>query len=255
MNLKLLYSRNNKVSFIIEDITPAIANTVRRLVTDEVPTMAIDTVNIVKNSSAMYDEMLAHRLGLVPLKTDLKTYNLKGECKCEGKGCSNCQTSLTMDVKGPATVYSGGLKAKDKEIKPVYDKMPIVKLLKEQEIEIEAIAVLGKGKQHAKFSPGLIYYRGVPEFSAKNNAKIPLCDSHSKALSVRNSAPETKGRKCMVCYDYDLQDIEVKSSDKDFIFTLESWGQLGCREILSRAMDEMDSKLDDFEKQLKKLKL
>lgn len=255
MNLKLLYSKDNKVSFILEGITPAIANTIRRLVIDEVPVMAIDTVNIVKNSSAMYDEMLAHRLGMVPLNTDLKTYNLRSECKCEGKGCSNCQTTLILKAKGPSTVYSSDLSPKDKDIKPVYGKMPVVKLInKDQEIELEAVAVLGKGKEHAKFSPGLIFYRGVPEFSAKNNAKVPLCNVHSKSLNVKNSVQETKEKKCLVCNDYDVPDVEIKSSEKDFIFTLESWGQLSPKEILTRAMEEFDSKLSDFEKQIKKLK-
>ena len=65
-----------KLSFILRDSNPVFANTLRRLMIDEVPTMAIDDVEFSKNNSILYDEMIAHRLGLIPLKTDLKSYNL-----------------------------------------------------------------------------------------------------------------------------------------------------------------------------------
>ena len=62
-----------KLSFIAKDITPAFANTLRRIIADEVPTMAIEDVEFTKNNSILYDEMIAHRLGLIPLSTDLKS--------------------------------------------------------------------------------------------------------------------------------------------------------------------------------------
>ena len=147
-----------KVSFIIKDETPAFANTLRRIMTDEVPTMAIEEVEFRKNNSIMYDEMVAHRLGLVPLTTDIKSYNLPEKCKCDGEGCARCQLKLTLKVpKGSGTVYASELKSKDSAVKPVYPKMPIVKLLKGQSLELEATAVLGKGGMHAKWSPCLAY--------------------------------------------------------------------------------------------------
>jgi len=107
--------------------------------------MAIEDVEVRKNSSSLYDEMIAHRLGLIPLTTDLKSYNLPSECKCEGKGCARCQLVLTLSAKGPGIVYSSSLKSKDPKVKPVFDNFPIVKLLKGQEIELEATATLGTG--------------------------------------------------------------------------------------------------------------
>ncbi len=65
--------------------------------TEEVPTMAIEDVEFRKNNSILYDEIIAHRLGLVPLKTDLKSYNLPEKCKCKGEGCARFQLTVPID--------------------------------------------------------------------------------------------------------------------------------------------------------------
>src|SRR3972149_11609867 len=79
--------KNKKVTFLVKGTSVSYVNTIRRLIMNEVPTMAIEDVEIRKNSSILYDEIIAHRLGLIPLTTDLKSYNLPDKCKCEGKGC------------------------------------------------------------------------------------------------------------------------------------------------------------------------
>src|SRR3989344_2534969 len=88
MKVKVLSKEGNNAVFVIEGINEAGANTLRRLMVNEVPTLAVQEVTVQKNSSALYDEMLAHRLGMVPLKTDLKSYKMKEACSCEGKGCA-----------------------------------------------------------------------------------------------------------------------------------------------------------------------
>ena len=123
---------NNKTSFILMDSTPSFANILRRIIIEEVPTMAIEDVEFSKNNSILYDEMIAHRLGLLALTTDLKSYNIPAECKCEGKGCARCQLKLTLKSKGPSMVYASEIHTRDAEVKPVYGKTPIVKLLKNQ---------------------------------------------------------------------------------------------------------------------------
>ena len=77
MNMKLLNKEENKITFLIKDINASLANAVRRSIMEEVPVMAIEEVTFVKNTSALYDEIIAHRLGLTPLSTDIKGYNLK----------------------------------------------------------------------------------------------------------------------------------------------------------------------------------
>lgn len=217
MDIEIIKQKGEKATLLLKNVTPAKANTLRRLIIDEVPVMAIDEVEIRKNSSVLYDEVLAHRMGLIPLKTDLKSYNLPEECKCKGEGCARCQLILTLKAKGPKTVMSSELKSKDPKVKPIYD-MPIVKLLKDQQIEIEATAVLGKGKAHIKYSPALAFYH----YEGK----------------------EEKGKK--------FDDLKGKS-DK-IIFEIESWGQLTPKQIVTEAGNILKQKTDEFGVKLKELK-
>src|SRR3989338_2378222 len=124
-----------KLSFILKNSNSAFANTLRRLIVDDVPVMAIDEVEFRDNSSILYDEMIAHRLGLIPLKTDLKGYKMVE--KPEDRESLKCTVKLVLKAKGPCTVYSGELKSKDPEIVPVDKGFPIVKLLKGQSLELE----------------------------------------------------------------------------------------------------------------------
>ena len=161
MEIKLVENQDkkNRLVFSVKGVDTAYANTLRRIMGFEVPVMAIEDVEFRKNTSILYDEMIAHRLGLVPLTTDLKSYNMMSECKCKGAGCASCTVKLVLKAQGPCTVYTSDIKSKDPEIKPAHGKMPIVKLLEGQELEFEATAVLGQGKDHSKWATGLIYYK------------------------------------------------------------------------------------------------
>ena len=135
MQLKLLHKEENKVVFLIKDTDPYIINALRRNIMEEVPTMSIEEVTFNKNQSALYDEIISNRLGLIPLTTDLKGYNFTEDCKCKGKGCARCELKLVLEAKGPCTVYAENLKSKDPKVKPVYPDMPITKLLKRHNIK------------------------------------------------------------------------------------------------------------------------
>ena len=104
MNIEFLnkHKGTGRITFLLKNSNPATANAIRRLIIERVPTMAIYEVEYTKNSSALYDEIVAHRLGLIPLKTDLKGYDLIGE-----DGVINNKNSviLTLSAKGPCIVY------------------------------------------------------------------------------------------------------------------------------------------------------
>ena len=253
MEIKKLSQDENKVSFVLKKIDSVIANTIRRMVMEEVPVLAIEDVTFYKNNSALYDEMIAHRLGLVPLKTDLKSYNLKEECKCKDKGCAMCHVKFKLDVKEKEMVYASDLKFNDPKVKAVYGKMPIVKLLKKQELTLDGIAVLGKGKEHSKWNPGLVYYRQYPEIDIKkgNENGVKVCPKNvfefkNDKLSVKNL------ENCDLCDACSkVCDIEIKGKEDEFIFYVESFGQLDCKEILVKGVEMFEKKLDEFEKALK----
>lgn len=258
MKIEVLNKDGNKINFIIEDINATIANTLRRIMSVEVPTLAIKEVTFNKNTSPLYDEIIAHRLGLLPLKTDLTSYNLEEECKCKGKGCALCQLQLTLKAKGPAMIYASDLKSMDPKVEPVYKEMPIVSLLKGQKLELEAVAVLGKGKHHTKFSPGLIFYRGYPELIVSNKSNLKkISEELNDVVKIKNNKIEINDlRKWNEKYEHilEMNNVEVKNSKSNFIFTIESWGQLKPKQIMITALDILDEKLNEFKKKLKKAK-
>lgn len=132
------------------------ANALRRLCLNGVPVFAIDTVDIIENSSVLPDEGLAHRLGLVPLRTDLERFNEPSKCECQSEtGCSNCKVMLVLDsgdTDVTKTVFTDELTSEDDSVKPTSEKIPIVQLAPGQRVKVECYARLGRGREHAKWN-------------------------------------------------------------------------------------------------------
>jgi DNA-directed RNA polymerase subunit D len=156
MDIKLVSREQDTLRFVLSDASPAFANALRRIIMAEVPVMAIDDVMILENNSVMYDEILAHRLGLIPVTTD-QTYNLPEECTCKSElGCEKCRASFSLEIEASdpvEVVYTSHLKPENPDVRPVSDKIPIVKLAQGQRIKLEAYARLGRGNVHAKWQP------------------------------------------------------------------------------------------------------
>src|SRR3989344_301871 len=159
MKIQILTKDDKEMSFSVEDITSPFANELRRVMMQEVRTMAVEWVDFRKNDSALPDELVANRIGQIPLTFDKKAYNLPEECECGGKGCVNCQVELVLKKKGPGVVYASDMKTKAKDVQPVFDKIPIVELFENQELQFEAIAQLGTGKKHVKWQAAIVGYR------------------------------------------------------------------------------------------------
>ena len=261
MEVRLL--DKEKVSFILKGAPLFLANSIRRIMLSEVPTMAIEEVEFNKNSSALYDEMVAHRLGLVVLKTDLRSYNLPDKCSCKGEGCAKCQLKLTLKAKGPCTVYASDIKSKDPKVVPVFPKTHIAKLLKGQELELIATAILGLGKEHAKWSPGHVYYKHKPvvEIKKKTSNADDYVNVCPKGI-FENNKGELKVNKdkiidchlCGACTDIESSVVDVTESEDELIFVVEPWGQLTAKQIGVKAAEVFNEKLDNFTKKLKELK-
>jgi len=190
MKLKINKKDDIRLEFNIKGINASTANSLRRILISKLPMMAIEEVNFYDNSSILDDEILAHRLGLIPLKTDLKTYNLIAECTCRGKGCAKCTAILTLDVHGPGMAYSSELKSTDPEIVPIYDKIPVVKLTETQCVKLEAKAQLGTGREHIKWQGGLASYEikkdGSFDFFVESYGQLKIQDMIKKAFDIIN---------------------------------------------------------------------
>lgn len=155
-SLEILSQDDKEMSIKLKGISLQYANALRRICLNGVPVFAIDTVDIIENSSVLADEGIAHRLGLIPLKTDFSRFVEPSKCECHSEsGCSNCRVMLMIDVgesDTTRTVYSNELTSEDDTVKPTSDKIPIVVMAPGQRLKIEAYARLGRGTEHAKWN-------------------------------------------------------------------------------------------------------
>jgi len=187
MKIKILEKNGNEIKFSVEGLTPGFANALRRIMMTEIPTMAIEFVDFKKNGSVLPDEILANRIGQIPLTFDKKAYDLPNECKCEGKGCSRCQIELVLKKKGPCVVYAEDLKSSAKDVKPVFEKIPIIELFEGEELQFEAIAQLGLGKDHAKWQSAIVGYNydgGNFVFNVESVSGLPTEEIVTTAAEV-----------------------------------------------------------------------
>lgn len=156
-SLDIVEQSHNKIVVRLKDVPRQYASALRRIALSEIPVMAIDDVVILDNSSVVHDEAIAHRLGLIPLRTELERFVMAHECDCKSAlGCSKCRVLLYLD--SPAqdqnrSVLSGELNSEDDYVKPSSTDIPIVVLSPGQKLKIEAYARLGIGKMHAKWQP------------------------------------------------------------------------------------------------------
>ena len=146
MSLQVINQDEQKISVKLQGMPLQYANAIRRICLNGVPIFAIDTVDILENSSILADEGIAHRLGLIPLKTELSSIE------------SNIESDKIMltldsgDTTETRTIFSGEIKSQDYIIKPISEKIPIVTLAPNQRIKFEAHARLGRGTEHAKWN-------------------------------------------------------------------------------------------------------
>ena len=247
--MKAIEKTKEKIAFI-EDTNENLANAIRRNA-NEIPIIAIDEVEIHKNDSALYDENIAHRLGLVPLKETRKLEPYREGDKPSTKN----QVQMSLKVKGPCIVYSGDLKG-DSEV--IHKKMPIVILEKDQELELIGFARIGKGEDHAKHSPGLIYYRNISEIKIKNpeKAKKILEKLGDSVINNKSNLKVGEVYKCHKDQDYIetlIEDGEIEvTSGKEIVFFIESWGQKDPKEIFSEAVKVLNNNLKELLKGIKK---
>jgi len=158
MEVKIIERGKNEVKIVLSGVNVRFANALRRAMIAEVPKLAIDEVNIHENTSLLYDEQLALRLALIPLKTDLGDYSVDDRIALTLKAISPERAGYTM-------VYSKELISSDPKVEAAFENIPIVKLIStereiagvrtiaRQTIAFEAIARLGTGKEHAKWQP------------------------------------------------------------------------------------------------------
>jgi DNA-directed RNA polymerase subunit D len=229
--------------FVVRGLTPAFANGIRRAMIADVPTFSIDTVGFVENSSVMFDEMIALRLGLVPLTTPLDDFEV-GET-----------VTLALDVEGPATAYSGDIETSVPEVEPADENIPIIELKENQRLEFEAEAVLETGKSHAKQQGGVaVGYRHLQRVEVVGDA--PEFDEQEP--NILRGVIETEDGELVPTaeFDHDLtqrypgKEVEVVDVPGAFVFDVETDGSFDVDELVLRAIETIDERAAELEEKV-----
>ena len=146
MSLEITNENDEKISVKIKGVPLQYVNALRRICLNGVPIYAVESIDVLENSSVLADEGVAHRVGLIPLKTDLSASK---------EGNENDKIMLTLDSgvsDETRTILSGELKSQDESVVPTSNDIPIVTLAPGQSIKFEAYARLGKGTEHARWN-------------------------------------------------------------------------------------------------------
>jgi DNA-directed RNA polymerase subunit D len=241
--------------FLVRGVTPAFANGIRRAIIADVPTLSIDTVRMVENSSVMFDEQLGLRLGLVPLTTPLGEFE-EGDI-----------VTLSLDVSGPGTAYSGDLVSSDEMVQPADDNVPIIDLKDDQRLEFEADAVLSTGKDHAKHQGGVaVGYRHLQRVevvgdrdeydeAAETNILRGVIEESEAEHASASSGDEPRDGELIPTeeFDHDLtnrypgKEIEVHDVPNAFVFDVETDGSLSIDELVTEAAASISDRADELE--------
>ncbi len=234
--MKLIDEKENKVIFTAK-IDESLANAIRKYL-NQIPVLAIDEVEIFKNDSPLYDETIAHRLGLVPLKTDSSVSGKKS-------------SQIKLSVKKEGFVNAGEMVG---PVDVVYKDIPITFLNKNQELELVATTRLGKGREHAKFSPGLMFYRNVANINIRKE-----CPAEVTEICPQNILKSKDGKvvaedplKCdlcdacvELCKKQGKDSIEITPAD-ELMITVESFGQMSAKEIFKKSVEELKKDLKEM---------
>jgi len=287
--IKIVKHQGTFLEFDMVGCDPSVANAVRRLLISDVPTMAIEKVHIYQNTSIMQDEVLAHRLGLIPLKADPRLFNWKS-AGAEDEGTEEDTLEYTLNIRckrNPDSsregadpyidhhVYTkhikwvpkGSQKDMIEDAGPVEDDILVNKLRPGHEMDVKLYAVKGIGRDHAKFSPvATAFYRLLPEITITRNVFDQAALRLQRCFSpgVMELEPTDDGRKKAVVVDArndacsrnvyrydDLKDcVELGKKKDHYIFNIESTGALSPIDLVPMALDVLIEKCDIFLKEI-----
>ena len=272
MQIEIIEMEDDKCKFILKNSSPAMANALRRTMLQDIPKMAIDKVEFhlgpissdegkeYESMTALFDEVIAHRLGMIPVPTDYELFTFQNQCKCGGEGCPSCTIMYSLNKTGPGTVLSGDLiPLGDEKLKVKDEFIPIVELTDSQAVLIYATAVMGTARQHVKwqaaFGVGYSYLPVIEITAAKATdpdvQKITeLCPRH--VFEIKSGklvvADAKKCSLCKACMEDPIPKgaIKVHGDDHNFLFKFETDKSLTAKQVLDKALEILASEAKDF---------
>jgi DNA-directed RNA polymerase subunit D len=280
LKISLREQDERSLKFILEDTSPSMANALRRTLITDIPKLAIEEVEFHLGSirsedgkeyqsvTPLFDEIISHRLGLIPLPTDPDLFVRREECEdCGGEGCPNCTVLYSLNKRGPGWVYSADLEpVGDTKMKPVDEKIPIVKLRKDQGMLVYATAILGTGKEHAKWQVvNGVGYKYYPVINIKHDdgtcdlcpATVASCPMNVFKIKKDKLVAEDveSCTLCMACMDESGGEcVEVTGDPNRIIMRLETDGSMSAKKALEIALEILEEEFQDFAAKASKVK-
>jgi len=285
--VEILELRDDSIMFLLTNTDASVANALRRVIIAEVPTLAIEHVEIEQNSSVLHDEFLAHRLGLVPLtSSSVGEFKLNRDCTCNHY-CNSCSVEFSLKVlcrEEIALVTSADLKSSNPSVVPVdqaatsavamsSDEMMrnsgilLAKIRKGQGISLNAVAYVGVGKDHAKWSPACgVSYQCDPDITINHSrmeelteqqkkqwvdscpTKVYKYDELTKQVEITDRISCTFCDECVhAAQDFEKPDlVTIREKPERFIFNVETTGALRPEEVVQKALQVLQKKLEDI---------
>ena len=249
VTIKKISEKGSTEKFLVKGASIALMNSIRRSILEDVPCLAIEDVTIYENDSVMFDEFLAHRLGMLPVKTDFKGYK-KGDT-----------VKLVLEKEGPCTVYSKDIKSTDPKIDISDKKIRIVKLGKGQSIKIEMDAAMHSGKEHAKWQPAVVAYQEVASLECTKDCNeceecIKTCPQNILEIKAKKITM-TDPYACILCKACEeackTDALKITVEPDTYVFTIETQGMLESKECFLGATGSLKNKAKEFEKLLSKI--
>jgi DNA-directed RNA polymerase subunit D len=238
-DVEFIERADESATFLVRGVTPAFANGIRRAMIADVPTLAIDEVRFIENSSVMFDEQIALRLGLVPLTTPPNEFD-DGDV-----------VTLSLDVSGPATAYSGDIVSADDMVQPAAENVPIIELKEDQRLELEADAVVETGKDHAKHQGGVaVGYRHLQRVDpVGDRGEFDDADPeiYRGVIEADGELVDTAEFEHDLTNRYPDQEVEVTDVPNAFVFHVETDGSMSVEELFERAVDTLDARAVELE--------
>ncbi len=289
------WPKDNKIRIVLSDTNAAQVNSLRRAILADVPKMAITKVRfeqgvtqdnkgeVIESVNVLPDEVLAHRLAMVPVPTFLEEFvfpedDPNNENLPEDQwGSPLSQIIYHLSIRGPnsdsadevKTVYAGDLNVLGEtklQIKEEHSRIPLTILSKGQYLELYAYATLGRGRDHAKWCPAaaVTFQPRQKAILAKPKKASVLFDLNLTSKSGREINSKLFTNK--ECTDVDsVLDLEralqqvgygtgreddfdnaivMEDIEGEYVFSFESDGSMPAEEIFNRACEELVSRFE-----------
>lgn len=274
MDIQILEMAERKCKFILKDSSPSMANALRRTMLSDIPKMAIDKVEFhlgpidvdgkeFESVTPLFDEIIAHRLGMVPIPTDLSLFNYQKDCVCGGEGCPSCSIMYLLKKSGPCTVYSGDMEPLGSpDLKVKDENIPIVELADRQSVLIYAHAVMGTAATHVKWQVANgVGYKYLPKVTIENDVsdedtiRMIVKDCPKKVFEeVGGKLAAVRPMDCIFCGACTASSkgvVQVDADEKNFVFKFETDGSLTAEEVLDKAAEVLSDGAKAFAAELR----